>query len=161
MRIILISLLLLVGCTSNNNYRDDHPLGDLWMFNLLKMQIVPTFQAPVIYEVTNGEPFNLYVTKYKGQGGYEWGGIEEKYMIQLTRSEYDQIVHALEKVLSQYPLKDEVGGKDGSIWVLESSMYQYVKLTSWSPKYKTEERGYSALVELCNILSKIGARKNA
>lgn len=161
MRIFLLSLIFLVGCSNQYDYLDDHPMGDHWMFHLIRLQIVPTFESPVIYEVTNGEPYNLYITTYEGQGGYDWGNIQNKSTVELTKEEYDGIIEALEVTLENYPLKDQVGGKDGSSWVLESSKYQYVKLSAWLPTYKTKERGYSAFVRLRDILAKISARKNA
>ncbi|GAB3382027.1 hypothetical protein NCG89_10135 [Spongiibacter taiwanensis] len=154
MRILIILIFLLTGCASKSSL-NDHPLIDIWAANPIKLQVVPTFRSPIIYEVIDYEPKRIIVTIYEGQGGYDWGNIKKQYSVNLTDSEYQKILSLHTEVLENFPLTDKVGGKDGSMWVLETGRHQYSKLSSWSPRYKTSERGLSALVKFKDLLASL------
>lgn len=63
---------LLASCASTNKKKIYLP--DWFMFSLVKLQVVPSFDPPKIYEVSRHSPYWLHVSVYEGAGGYDLGG---------------------------------------------------------------------------------------
>lgn len=76
-----------------------------------------------------------------------WGEIAQEKHISITDAEHEQIIKHLEAVIDM-PRRDDTRGLDGSTWVLETRLYQYMKVAIWTPDYNTEERGYKSLIDL-------------
>lgn len=140
-------LSLLVGCVQHEN-RDKGPLHDLIWGSWVRLQIAPTFEAPIEYELNQHAPYYLIYTEYSGAGGYDWGEKVKVLRISLSPEEHESVKQKISSALEAFPIKDEVMGPDGTIWVLESNLYTYTKVAAWTPEYETEVRGYPELLQL-------------
>lgn len=153
----IFSFLLIVclsGCESKGLI-DQYTLGELVFSPYLKLQVAPTFDHPVEYELTRHEPYQLRYTEYEGHGGYNWGKRSRVLVIELTEEQHTKAEEYIKSCLTNLPTNDEVFGMDGTTWLLESSVYQYIKVAVWSPEHDTAARGYSGLLELRDHLAKI------
>jgi len=157
-KLITFSIALFASCICNAE--QDAKLDMLLSLvkpTVLKLQIAPTRSEPVIYELTRGTNPELKITRYEGLGGYEWGEIEKEYTVVITVGENKKILSLLDQALD-LPLRDKTMGKDGSIWILESRLYGYAKISIWSPEHKTASRGYTSLVSLESYLSSLNSK---
>ena len=124
------------------------------LFSLLKLEVIPTHLHPVIYLVSKGTPSTLSQVKYEDYSDYESGKISEEHEITLSGIQFESIRQKLDAAL-ELPLKDKSHGKDGTIWTLESYLYQPFKISIWSPTHKPKDRGYVNLIELEKHLKSI------
>jgi hypothetical protein len=154
--IFLIALITSCICRAEQDPKLDMLLS-LVKPTVLKLQIAPTRSQPVIYELTRGTNPELRITRYEGLGGYEWGEIEKEFAVVITVGENKNLLSLLDQALD-LPLKDKTMGRDGSIWILESRLYGYAKISIWSPGYKTASRGYTNLVSLESYLSSLNSK---
>jgi hypothetical protein len=155
MKIINIIILALLSGCATKSAQLDYTLKD-WIFSpFAKIQIAPTFEKPIEYELTQHEPYLLLYSEYKGRGGYNWGEKEKAIKIPLTKEQHAKAIELLEVCLTTLPQSDRTLGLDGTTWVLETTAFQYLKTIIWEPEIDTAERGYSGLFELRNYLSQI------
>ena len=153
---VFLSPFLSAYCKAEDNPRLDLLLSMIKP-TVLKLQVIPTRSHPLIYELTRGSKIELKITQYEGLGGYEWGNIEREYIIPIKLEENKKILDLLHHAL-ELTLRDETMGMDGSIWILESKLYQPLKITIWSPEYKMVSRGYENLVKLEKYLKSLNEK---
>jgi len=53
-----------------------------------------------------------------------------------------------------FDLRDSISLHDGSLWTLNSYLYQNFSIKISTPEYRTEERGYNRLLEFRSFLKK-------
>jgi len=126
-------------------------------YSLLKLQVIPAHIEPVIYQVSLGSPRKLVVVHYDGPGGYGWGNIKKETELALSESQYEKILEKLKSAL-EFSLLDDVSGKDGSTWILESRLFQNLRVSIWSPRYDSEKRGYENLLKLEEYLKSLESK---
>lgn len=79
----------------------------------------------------------------------------------LSENQRDRILLLLDSAVTNMPLRDKTVAPDGTIWKLESRIYQEVTFSVWTPTYKMEERGYTHLIALENYLNQLANNSNA
>ena len=155
MKIVSIILgVLLSGCAPKN-IEVEHTLNELVFTPFLRIQIAPTFEKPIEYELTPHEPYLLLYSEYEGKGGYNWGKKGKTKRINLSEDQHIKVIELLEGCLTSLPQNDRTIGPDGDIWILETTVFQYLKTMIWEPEEQAELRGYSSLIELRNYLNKL------
>src|SRR5690554_6660431 len=122
-----IILFAITGCASPE-ISIDYTLDEMIWAPWLRIQVAPTFEPPEEYQVNRHDPHMLVYKVYSGSGGYDWGKAHKILRISLTTEQHDKVKELADKVLTEFPLRDEVIGFDGTTWILESSIYQYTKL---------------------------------
>ena len=147
-------LLMSVQCKSEESSKLD--LSSIFA-PVLKLKVIPSFSPPAIYSLSRGEVSKLQIIRYKGAGGYDWGKISRNQTVTLTKSETNKVMSLLDSALD-LPLRDDVRGKDGSKWILESYLYQKLEVSMWSPRYDTVKRGYVNIVKLEEYLEALSKK---
>ena len=138
----------LMGCASSDLLTEEtHPFNYMLDAPRFKLQISPSFHHPEEFEIPNGRPYQLIYKKYSGKGGYDWG-IPTKSIISLTEAQHENLVESIDATLESVSLADDTVGFDGVTYVLESSRFQYLKLSIWTPQEDTERRNLENLLKL-------------
>lgn len=150
----IIILVLLSGCATKSK-ETDYTQNE-WIFSPFALiKIVPTFEKPIEYELTQHEPYALFYSEYDGKGGYNWGKKVKTTRINLSKEQHIKAVELLNACLTTLPRNDHSLGPDGTTWILETTAFQYLKTIIWDPEYETTKRGYSRLIELRNYLNQL------
>lgn len=150
----IIIVALLIGCTPKSKELE-YTQNEIAFAPFAKLQIVPTFEKPIAYELTQHGPYLLLYSEYEGQGGYNWGNIATIKKINLSEEQYIEATKLLRECLTSLPQNDDAFGPDGATWILEATAYQYLKTSIWEPEDEAEKRGYSKLIELRAYLHKL------
>lgn len=145
---------LLCGCVIKN-IELDYTSKELIFSPFALIQIAPTFEKPIEYELTQHEPYMLLYSEYEGEGGYNWGEKVKIIRIRLTEEQHIKATELLKACITTLPLTDQAIGPDGTTWIIETTVFQYLKTMIWDPEEETESRGYSGFIELRNYLDKL------
>jgi hypothetical protein len=154
MKIFSTIIALLLGGCATKSMVVDYTL-DPFDSPFARIQIAPTFENPIEYELTRHEPYMLIYSEYTGKGGYNWGSRGKITQISLSEEQHAKAIELLTVCLTTLPQNDQALGPDGTSWVLETTAFQYLKTIIWEPELETAQRGYSGLIELENYLNQL------
>lgn len=107
-----------------------------------------------VFERGPDYPGYVLVTKYEGRGGYNWGDIESQKSVPLSPYDIEDIKVYLKRTLD-FPKMDYSISTDGSVWALESMLYQYTAVAFANPQYNTKRRGLEDFVFMKEYLEKL------
>ena len=108
--------------------------------------IVRTFHKPVSFTVDDRNSVTVKI--YSGQGGYDWGEVELRFVLELSPEQIDKLDKLLEAAV-KIPDQDDGFGTDGSIWFLTVNKQGYhLQLGFWTPTAGTEQRQLSDFAAL-------------
>ena len=157
MKIVGIIIFALFSGCATKSIKLDSAMDERIFSPFALIQIAPTFEKPIEYELTQHEPYVLFYSEYDGKGGYNWGKKVKTTRIDLSEEQHIKAVELLKSCLTTLPQNDHALGPDGTTWVLETIAFQYLKTIIWEPEHETTERGYSGLIELRNYLNQLVA----
>jgi hypothetical protein len=142
---ILLSFVS-IGAISAPRFSADYSYG-----KELELSISPSFSDSVVFTVVSAEDGVYLVRRIFAHGDLRWDDVKSEAHIKLSEPEYAKVMSLLDGALS-FDLKDGIALEDGSLWQLETTRYQWMKIRISTPEYETESRGYEGLIALSKYL---------